>query len=147
MWSAKRIRPRLRISVRSAALRSTSGRPRRSRPLSHSRSNATKTGITAAAAQEPVELRPAFLVEARQFAVEHGVIGAPMLADPIAQRSVRLVDVALAGDQAAAAIVDVSQGAEAIIFEPKYEVGVIECLSRAGQGHRLELRDTHTAIV
>jgi hypothetical protein len=34
--------------------------------------------------QEPVELRPSFLVEARQFAVDNRVVGAQMLTDPLA---------------------------------------------------------------
>jgi len=45
------------------------------------------------------------------------------------------------------AAIHVSQGAEAVVLELKNEVGVIERLSRSGQGHRLELRQPHTAII
>src|SRR5215471_4021109 len=60
-----------------------------------------------------------------------------------ASSSKRVIDIAVARDQAIAALLEIAEGAEAVVLELEQPVGVVERLFSPGRRDRLHARKGH----
>ena len=97
----------------------------------------------ACAAQQVIELRSAGLVDRDDLAVENGIIDVEHTGHPLGELIEAGHDIAVARDQAIAALLEIAEGAEAVILELEQPVGVVERLFSPGRRDRLHARKGH----
>jgi hypothetical protein len=88
-------------------------------------------------------LRSAGLVGRDHFAVENGIIDVEHTGHLVGELVEPGHDVAVARDQAIAALLEITEGAEAVVLELEQPVGVVERLFSPGRRDRLHARKGH----
>ena len=88
-------------------------------------------------------MRPAGLVGRDHFAVENGIIDVEHTGHLLGELIEPGHDIAVARDQTIAALLEIAEGAEAVVLELEQPVGVVERLFSPGRRDRLHARKGH----